>query len=57
MASPGTYSVLGYGLEIPVVYYLHEPSPYVEKMKRKTLVEKLRVDGFLWIIKYTIKNY
>ena len=35
----------GYGLEIPVVYSLYGPSPYVEKMK--TLVEKLRVDGFL----------
>ena len=35
----------GYGLEIPVVYCLYGPSLYVEKMK--TLVEKLRVDGFL----------
>ena len=44
---------VGYGLEITVVYCLYGPNPYIEKMK--TLVEKLRVDIFLRIIKYTIK--
>ena len=55
-SSPDTYSVYTriWTTEIPVLYCLHGSSPYVEKLK--TVVEKLRVDVFLYIIiKYTIK--
>jgi hypothetical protein len=33
----------GYGMEVPVVYCLYGPSPYVMRMKR--LIEDLRENG------------
>ena len=35
----------GYGLEIPCVYSLYEPKPYIDKMKE--LVESLVAKGLL----------
>ena len=48
-SSPDTYILRSriWTTEIPVLYCLHGSSPYVEKLK--TVVEKLRVDGFLYI--------